>query len=149
MNSLVRLVAWAVVWALLTLAVVLIRDRDLETVRAVFLLLMFAGLRPLASASRSMRCVRSIDTALGARPWQYCPSVRRVPGAEVRGGIPVRLKVGDGEDDWTPVMKARAPFRWRRWTAELEDGAWFAGDLKSGGALALPGGRELTLVTLG
>lgn len=147
-RGLVRLVTWTVVWALLTLAVIVIRDRDLETVRAVFLLLMFVSLRPLALASLAMQCVRAIDTTLGNHSWQYCTSVRRVRGTRVRGGIAVQAKVGDGEGDWTPVMKARAPFRWRRWTAELENGAWFAGDVRRGGVLALPGGRALTLVTV-
>ncbi|WP_031481483.1 hypothetical protein [Streptomyces bicolor] len=147
-RGLVRLVVWTVVWALLTLAVIVIRDRDLETVRAVFLLLMFVSLRPLALASLSMQTVRAIDTALGQHSWQYCESVRRVRGTRVRGGIPVQIKVGDGEDDWSPVMKARAPFRWRRWTAEMESGAWFAGDVERGGVVALPGGRALTLVTV-
>ncbi|CAL9504937.1 hypothetical protein SUDANB6_03525 [Streptomyces sp. enrichment culture] len=148
-RGLVRLVTWTAVWMSLLLAVILIDDRDLETVRAVFLLLMFAGLRPLALASLSMQCVRSIDTALGNHPWRPVASVRRVRGAGVRGGIAVRMKAGDGEDEWTPVMKARAPFRWRRWTAEMEHGAWFAGDPERGGVLALPGGRALTLVTAG
>jgi hypothetical protein len=147
-RGLVRLVAWTVVWLLLTLAVILTDDRDLETVRAVLLLLMFAGLRPLALASLSLQTLRAIDTTLGDRPWQYCPAVRRVRGTRMRGGIPVQLRTGDGEDDWTPVMKARAPFRWRRWTAELENGAWFAGDVERGGVLALPRGRAMTLVSV-
>ncbi|WP_437044981.1 hypothetical protein [Streptomyces sp. enrichment culture] len=80
------------VWALLVPAVVLVNDRSLETVRAVFPLLTFVGIRPLALASL---------------------------------------------------------FRWRRWTAGMEHGAWFAGDPERGGVLALPGGRALTLVTAG
>ncbi|MGH3309976.1 MAG: hypothetical protein ACRDP3_05250 [Streptomyces sp.] len=159
-RGLIRLVTWTVVWALLTLAVILINDRDLETVRAVFLLLMFVSLRPLALSAIAMQTVRSIDMALGKHPWQYCPAVRRAQGVKMSGGITVQIKLGDGEDGrtsvlktgvgedgWSPVMKARAPFRWRRWTKELESGAWFAGDAKSGGVLAPPGGKALTLVT--
>lgn len=147
-RGLVRLVTWTVVWLLLTLAVILIDDRDLETVRAVLLLLMFVSLRPLALASLSLQTLRTIDTTLGDHPWQYCPSVRRARGTRMRGGIPVQLQTGDDEADWTPVLKARAPFRWRRWTAELENGAWFAGDAERGGVLALPGGRAMTLVSV-
>lgn len=147
-RGLVRLVAWTVVWLLLTLAVLLVDDRDLETVRALLLLLMFVSLRPLALASLSLQTVRAMDKALGDHPWQYCPAVRRVRGTKMRGGIPVQLQTGDRGTDWTPVLKARAPFRWRRWTAELENGAWFAGDVERGGVLALPDGRPVSLVTV-
>lgn len=146
-RGLVRLVTWTAVWLLLTLAVILVDDRDLETVRALLLLLMFVSLRPLALASISLQTLRTIDTTLGDHPWQHCPAVRRVRGTRLRGGIPVQLSTGDAEDAWTPVLKARAPFRRRRWPTELENGAWFAGDTEHGGVLALPGGRTTVLVT--
>ncbi len=142
----VRFGIWTVVWALLLVAVGVFRDGDMETVRAIALVLMLVSLRPLALSALSLQCLRTIDTVLRDRPWEYRASVRRARRGKVRAGIPVQVRTGDGDDDWTPVMVARAPFRWRRWTGDMESGAWFAGDLARGGVLALPGGHGLTLV---
>ena len=73
-RGLVRLVTWTVVWLLLTLAVLLIDDRDLETVRAVLLLLMFASLRPLALASLSLQTVRAMVAPGTRRRVTVCTS---------------------------------------------------------------------------
>ncbi|MGW0550012.1 hypothetical protein [Streptomyces altiplanensis] len=113
---------------------------------AVALLLMLVSLRPPALSALSLRCLRTIDTVLRTRSWEYETSVRRARRGKVSGGIPVQVRTGDGDGDWTPVMVARAPFRWRRWSGETEGGAWFAGGLARGGVLALPGGHGLTLV---
>lgn len=142
----VRFGIWIVVWGLLLVAVGVFRGGSTDAVAAIALILMLASLRPLALSALSLRCLRTIETVLRARPWEYKTSVRRARRGKVGAGIPVQVRTGDGDDEWTPVMSARAPFRWRRWTGEMESGAWFAGDLQRGGVLALHGGRGLTLV---
>ncbi|GAA2967484.1 hypothetical protein [Streptomyces enissocaesilis] len=142
----VRFVAWTAVWALLLVTVGVFKGGSTDAVAAVALFLMLVSLRPLVLSALSLRCLRTIDTVLRARPWEYKTSVRRARRGKASAGIPVQVRTGDGEDDWTPVMVARAPFRWRRWSGEMESGAWFAGDLARGGVLALPGGHGLTLV---
>lgn len=104
--------------------------------------------------------LRRARAVLEAYPWRPLPAVRRLAGTKEAGGVPVQLRLPDGEtagdgenayvdDDgsvWTQSMSARDPLRWNRWDGALERGAWYAGDLEIGGVLALPGGRGLMTV---
>ncbi|EST23177.1 hypothetical protein N566_26035 [Streptomycetaceae bacterium MP113-05] len=92
-------------------------------------------------------------------PWLELPTLRK-SGRESTG-IAVQLPLpgsaqkafGDGSagaaDDgaqWSPTMCARDPRRYNRWDAQLERGAWFAGDPVRWGVLALPGGAGLMTI---
>ncbi|MFF4525599.1 hypothetical protein [Streptomyces bluensis] len=145
-RALIRFAVWVAVWVLLLVVVGVTRDSGMETVQTVAVILALIGLRPLGLSALSLRCLQGIEAVLRIRPWQFHGPVRRVPRVRGRGGVPVQIRIGEGEDGWAPVMVARAPFRSRRWMGEMENGAWFAGDLDRGGVLALPGGRGLMAV---
>ncbi|MGR8009781.1 hypothetical protein [Streptomyces hypolithicus] len=74
--------------------------------------------------------------------WELRGAARRLSQKQP-DGVPVQLRTGPGDDDWSEPMRARNPLRWNRWSAEMENGAWFAGDPAFGGVIALPGGGGL------
>ncbi len=94
----------------------------------------------------SLLRLRRMRTVLQSWPWEPRASVRKDPHVQDAAGVPVQLKTGDGDDDWTQVMRARNPLRWNRWDEAMESGAWFAGDPAFGGVIALPGGRGLMVL---
>lgn len=101
---------------------------------------------------------------LEAYPWRSFPAVRRLSGTKEARGVPVQFLLPDDaaaeaanaadenayvdEDGsvWSQSMSARDPLRWNRWDESLERGAWYAGDVRIGGVLALPGGNGLMTV---
>ncbi|HYH33061.1 MAG TPA: hypothetical protein VD903_22040 [Pseudonocardia sp.] len=88
--------------------------------------------------------LRQARSVLEACPWQPLAGVRRITGTTEPTGVAVQLRAPGG--DWSASLSARDPRRWNRWDPELEEGAWFAGDLRTGGVLALPGGDGLMTV---
>ncbi|WP_407551104.1 hypothetical protein QOM21_17225 [Streptomyces sp. Pv4-95] len=70
------------------------------------------------------------------------------------GAAPGRLFGGAGER-WTGLLSARNPAHRRRWTEEMADGAWYAGDplaahpkdLVGSGVVSTPGGGDLFALT--
>jgi hypothetical protein len=104
--------------------------------------------------------LRRARGVLEAYPWLSLPAVRKLSGTKESRGVAVQLRLPDGArpDDgespyadedgtlWSQSLAARDPLRWNRWATELEQGAWFAGDVERGGVLALPGPRGLMTV---
>ncbi|MFC4494157.1 hypothetical protein ACFPA8_08420 [Streptomyces ovatisporus] len=128
----------------------------------VFTVGMFGLLFSLYTCRGALSRVRRARSVLEACPWQALPAVRRITGGGVREGTGVVVQFrsphtarttddaegwySDEHGTWSPTMSARNPLRWNRWDAELEKGAWFAGDLQLGGVLARPGGQGLMTV---
>jgi hypothetical protein len=124
---------------------------------AVAVLLYPFALYTCCGALSRLRKAREI---LEVYPWRALPAVRKLTGTTEATGVPVQFRLPDGadvaasedayvDDDgsvWSQSMSARNPLRWNRWDASMERGAWFAGDLETGGVLALPGGSGLMSV---
>ena len=80
-------------------------------------------------------------------------SAPRKTGA-AQGAAAGRLFGGAGER-WTGLLSARNPAHRRRWTEEMADGAWYAGDplaahpkgLVGSGVVSTPGGGDLFALT--
>ncbi|MGW1837307.1 hypothetical protein [Streptomyces sp. BBFR2] len=86
----------------------------------------------------SLRLLKRMRRTLEASPWRPVPAVRRIPRNKDIG-VPVRLRLGDA-DEWTRDMSTYATRPRRQWPEALERGAWYAGDPRGEGVLALPGG---------
>ncbi|MFJ9131338.1 hypothetical protein ACIRJS_45425 [Streptomyces sp. NPDC102340] len=86
--------------------------------------------------------LRRIRRVLRDHPWEYCEAVRPCPGAKDVMGVLVQLRTDSG-DGWSGTMRAINPLRRKRWSGEMEQGAWFAGSLEAGGVIAVPGGCDL------
>jgi hypothetical protein len=91
----------------------------------------------------SLLRLRRMRKVMRSYPWEHRASARKESHVQEIYGVPVQLKTGDGDDDWTQIMRARNPLRWNRWDAAMESGAWFAGDPAFGGVIALSGGRGI------
>jgi len=92
--------------------------------------------------------LRRIRRVLREYPWAYCSSIRPCPGVKDTMALPVRLRT-DADGDWLRTMRAINPLQRKRWTGELEHGAWFAGDPEFGGVIAAPGARDFMTLERG
>ncbi|GGY48849.1 hypothetical protein GCM10010384_63890 [Streptomyces djakartensis] len=141
MNLLVRAGGWT---ALLIVARTVETNAQLIEGAASFLLIPTAFL--LAGPARKLRWLRAIETALRSFPWQHCV-VAPEQGSQVGAGTAVRVGLGAAGDEHQSASMAARTWRLRRPRAkQLENGAWFAGDLDRGGVIARPGGQVLVSV---
>ncbi|WP_371546237.1 hypothetical protein OG266_15555 [Streptomyces sp. NBC_00554] len=92
--------------------------------------------------------LRRIRRILRVYPWEYRASVRPAPGVKDTMALPVRVRT-DPDGDWSRTMRAVNPLQRKRWTGEMEHGAWFAGDPEFGGVIALPGATDLMTLERG
>ncbi|WP_327353045.1 hypothetical protein [Streptomyces sp. NBC_01304] len=92
--------------------------------------------------------LRRIRRILREHPWEYRAAVRPCPGVNDTMALPVQLRT-DPDGDWSRTMRAINPLQRKRWTGEMEHGAWFAGNLEDGGVIAAPGGRDLMTLERG
>ncbi|MBT2490896.1 hypothetical protein J7E96_20730 [Streptomyces sp. ISL-96] len=149
------------VWLGLLIVATAFKEEETQLVSgaASFLLIPTAFLLP--APGRALLWLRAVEKVLKSHPWRYCSAVRR-PDAKVSAGTAVQLRFGDGGDGgdagdgrngvgdegWTPVLAAGTWRLRKRWSKELEYGAWFAGNPGRGGVLALPGGHRLMTLHL-
>lgn len=91
--------------------------------------------------------LRRIRRVLREYPWEYRASIRPTPGVK-DAALPVRVRT-DADGDWSRTMRAINPLQRKRWTGEMEHGAWFAGDPEFGGVIAAPGARDFMTLERG
>ncbi|MDG4856965.1 hypothetical protein P8605_02115 [Streptomyces sp. T-3] len=92
--------------------------------------------------------LRRIRRILREHPWEYRAAVRPCPGVKDTMALPVQLRTTP-DGDWSRTMRAINPLQRKRWTGEMEHGAWFAGDPEVGGVIAVPGGRDMMTLERG
>lgn len=92
--------------------------------------------------------LRRIRKILREYPWEYRASVRPCPGVRDTMALPVRVRT-DPDGDWSRTMRAINPLQRKRWTGEMEHGAWFAGDPEFGGVIAAPGATDFMTLERG
>ncbi|MBT2397840.1 hypothetical protein J7E96_20740 [Streptomyces sp. ISL-96] len=92
--------------------------------------------------------LRKIRKVLREYPWEHRASVRPCNDVKDVMALPVRLKA-DADGAWSKTMRAVNPLRRKRWTGEMEESAWFAGDPEFGGVIAVPGGSEFMTLERG
>lgn len=142
----VSLVLWTVLWMVSFVAVGMYVDEAEDAAGLIGAACLFVYVVALCLYGKSLLRLRKLRKVLQAYPWEHRASVRRAPRVRESFGVFVQIKTGDSDDDWTQLMRARNPLRWKRRDAAMESGAWFAGDASFGGAIALPGGQGLILV---
>ncbi|MCT9081115.1 hypothetical protein [Streptomyces fulvoviolaceus] len=91
--------------------------------------------------------LRRIRKVLREYPWEYRASIRPAPGVK-DAALPVRVRT-DADGDWSRTMRAINPLQRKRWTGEMEHGAWFAGDPEFGGVIAAPGATDFMTLERG
>ena len=141
-SLLVRLAGWV---ALLIVACTVETDAQLVEGAASFLLIPTAFL--LAPPAKKLRRLRSVETVLRSFHWQRCAVVREQDAGRSNGaGVRVGLADDGGHERWSGTLSARTWRLRRPRSKQLQDAAWFAGDLDRGGVIARSGGQVLMIV---